>query len=515
MGESRHTGRIVRFGVYEVDRQACELRRGGQRIPLQIQPFRVLETLIDRAGEVVTRADLRARIWPSTVYVDFDHGLNNAINRLRHALGDSADAPRFIETLPRVGYRFIHALEQPEAEPRPPQARHARRAAAQRIGVAAAAAALVGLLGIGVIRWGWNENGLDGDAPTEGHPTASAQAYDAYLRGLELFEQRSSESVKLSIEHLKRATELDPSFAAAHAALAISYTSAGGRTLPQFLSTDEVLAPALAAAERALRLDPNLAQAHLALARVLTLQPWSTATDVAIERSYRRSLELDRTIATAHLHFANFLSTRGRTLEALPEYRRALELDPLSPSINSRLGMELFSLGKRDEGLEYLRKTVELNPWQFNARLRLAWAYVELGDLDMAEHEFAAAERISPDSVRSQAGLAFVAARKGDTARARALLDALLPAAQALDDPLDVAIVYVGLEDRENSIEWLARTAHQTRALHTTAPWGIRAPLYDWLRDDPRFVQIERDVAATLNSGEPTSAATLESVANQ
>ena len=139
MEASSRTDQIVRFGAYEIDRRACELRRAGQRIPLQIQPFRVLEALIDRAGEVVTRADLRAKIWPSTVYVDFDHGLNNAMNRLRRALEDSADAPRFIETLPRVGYRFIHTVEQCEAGPRPPPAARARHAVGLRVGIAAAA----------------------------------------------------------------------------------------------------------------------------------------------------------------------------------------------------------------------------------------------------------------------------------------------------------------------------------------------------------------------------------------
>ena len=506
MGEPGCTDRIVRFGVYEVDRQACELRRSGQLIPLQIQPFRVLTALIDGAGAVVTRAELRAKIWPSTIYVDFDHGLNNAINRLRHALEDSAETPRFIETLPRVGYRFIHALTKAEALPPEPQPARAWSVVPRRIALSGAAVALFGAIGIGVALWVSNEREADPDARGGGRPTASAEAYDAYLRGLDLFEQRSSESIKLSIEQLKRATELDPSFAAAHAALAISYVAAGGSTFPKYLSADEVRAPALAAAEQALRLDPKLAQAHLALARVLTLEPWSAVTDAAIEQSYRRSLELDPAIASTRLLLANFLSTRGRTLEAIPEYRRALELDPLSPSINSRLGMELFSLGNRDEGLGYLRKTVELNPWQFNARVRLGWAYVELGDLDAANREFAAAQEISPSNTRSRAALAFVAARKGDTARAQALLEALLPAVEALDDPFEVAIVYVGLEDREHSIEWLAKTAQQTRELHITAPWGIRAPLYDWLRDDPRFEQIERQVAATRNGGQPISA---------
>ena len=109
--------------------------------------------------------------------------------------------------------------------------------------------------------------------------------------------------------------------------------------------------------------------------------------------------------------------------------------------------------------------------------------------------------------VVSLVGLAFVAARRGDTARAEALLDALLPEAETLDDPLVVAIVYVGLKDKENSIAWLQKTARESRALQMTAPWGIRAPLYDWLRDDARFAEIERAVAATLHSGgEPISA---------
>ena len=507
MDESGGAGRIIRFGVYEMDRRACELRRAGQRIPLQIQPFRVLEALVDRAGEVVTRAELREKIWPSTVFVDFDRGLNSAINRLRHALEDAADAPKFIETLPRIGYRFVHNLDLPAVEPRLPKGPRNWRAAAQGIGVAAAVVALVG---IGLIRSETSDGELAGNATKQGdHPTASAAAYDAYLRGLELFEQRSSESIMLSIEYLQRATELDPSYAAAHAALAISYANAGGRSMPRFLDADEVLMAALSSAERALKLDPELSQAHFALARVLTLQPWSAVNDVAIEQSYRRSLGLDPANASARLQFANFLSTRGRTLEALPEYRRALELDPLSPSINSRLGMELFSLGQREEGLAYLQKTTELHPWQFNARLRLGWAYVELGDLDAANHEFAAAERISVDSMWPKAGLAFVAARRGDRARASTLLDIILQAADSSGDPLEVAIVYVGLEDRENSIEWLARAAHQPGGLHTTAPWGIKAPLYDWLRDDPRFVQIERGIDIAMSRGVAASADSL------
>src|SRR6516162_9496875 len=98
---------ILHFGTFEVDAHAGELRKQGKRVKLQDQPFQVLEVLLHRPGEVVTREELRSQIWPQDTFVDFDNSLNTAINKLREALGDSADNPRFIETLPRRGYRFI------------------------------------------------------------------------------------------------------------------------------------------------------------------------------------------------------------------------------------------------------------------------------------------------------------------------------------------------------------------------------------------------------------------------
>src|SRR5437879_6074195 len=98
---------ILRFGVFEVDARSGELRKQGVRIKLQEQPFHVLAVLLQRPGEVVTREELRSQNWPADTFVDFDNSLNTAVNKLREALGDSADSPRFIETLPRRGYRFI------------------------------------------------------------------------------------------------------------------------------------------------------------------------------------------------------------------------------------------------------------------------------------------------------------------------------------------------------------------------------------------------------------------------
>jgi TolB-like protein/DNA-binding winged helix-turn-helix (wHTH) protein len=140
--------RSVRFGVFEVDFAARELRKQGRRVRLQEQPFQVLERLLERAGEVVSRDELRRVLWGDAVHVDFDHGLNNAIVRLREVLGDNADAPHFIETIPRHGYRFIFPLA--ELPPAPaieaassPDARTHRRVqwAALGVGLAAALAA--------------------------------------------------------------------------------------------------------------------------------------------------------------------------------------------------------------------------------------------------------------------------------------------------------------------------------------------------------------------------------------
>ncbi|MFN7937096.1 MAG: winged helix-turn-helix domain-containing protein [Bryobacteraceae bacterium] len=108
--------RIVRFGTFQADLEAGELYRDGIRLKLGGQPFQVLEVLLSRPGDVVTREELRAALWQSDTFVDFDHGLNSIINRIREALGDSATNPRFVETIPRRGYRFIAPVEQAVAE---------------------------------------------------------------------------------------------------------------------------------------------------------------------------------------------------------------------------------------------------------------------------------------------------------------------------------------------------------------------------------------------------------------
>src|SRR5260370_30704374 len=118
---------IFPWGIFQLARERGGLHKSGVKVKLRAQPFRVLALLVDRAGQVVTREELRQRVWPSNVYVDFDQGLNNAIKKVREALGDSADSPRFIETVARHGYRFVATVSAALARPAEPRSQFGLR----------------------------------------------------------------------------------------------------------------------------------------------------------------------------------------------------------------------------------------------------------------------------------------------------------------------------------------------------------------------------------------------------
>src|SRR6476660_1956573 len=113
-------GGRLSFGVFEVDLRAGELRKRGLRVRLQQQPFQVLAMLLEHAGQIVGREELQKKLWPADTFVDFDHGLNKAINKIREALGDSSESPRFVETVARRGYRFLADVKVATPQPGPP-----------------------------------------------------------------------------------------------------------------------------------------------------------------------------------------------------------------------------------------------------------------------------------------------------------------------------------------------------------------------------------------------------------
>ena len=154
---------IVDFGVFQLDLKARELHKAGVKVKLQEQPFRVLALLVERAGQVVTREELRQKVWPTDAYVAFDQGLNNAIKKVRDALGDSADSPRFIETLARHGYRFVAPVGAVQAPPPEPASRFDLRTLWKLALIGMVAAALLAAVGY----WAWHRSAMRAASSSE------------------------------------------------------------------------------------------------------------------------------------------------------------------------------------------------------------------------------------------------------------------------------------------------------------------------------------------------------------
>ncbi len=172
MDSSVRSAQIVRFGIFEADLQTGELRKNGVKVPLQGQPFQVCTLLLEHAGELVTREELRQRIWPEDTFVDFEQALNTAIAKIRLALGDEADNPRFVETLPRRGYRFIGPVARPSSQAVAPVAPKGwfERLTARRNWLVVSTMLLILVSGIGI--WRSSKNRADALPPLEVAPLA-------------------------------------------------------------------------------------------------------------------------------------------------------------------------------------------------------------------------------------------------------------------------------------------------------------------------------------------------------
>ena len=158
MESDNHANRLVRFGVFEADLETGELRERGRKVRLQEKPFQTLALLLEKAGDVVTREELREHLWPADTFVEFDANLNTAVKRLREALGDSAERPRYIETLPKRGYRLVVPIAKPngvepeatESQSTQPKPDRGRSPSHHRILVRVVAGILTAVLGLGV-----------------------------------------------------------------------------------------------------------------------------------------------------------------------------------------------------------------------------------------------------------------------------------------------------------------------------------------------------------------------------
>ena len=457
-----------RFGVFELDLVAGELRRQGQVVRLQFQPFQLLVALVEQPGVVVTREELRRRLWPEGITVDFDQSLNKCVTKLRDALKDSAASPRFIETLPKRGYRFIADVthDQPQGVSRP-------WTTFSGVAIVALLAALV----VGPSRADSIKPARVVDATPRFKPIYAAR--DAYERGRVALSRPTAENLRAATRQFERAVQLSARYADAHAGLADAWSLQASHGL---IDPREGMPRAREAANRALMLSPSLASAHASLARTAMVfdLDWRTA-----EWHFARAIALDSAAAGPRQWFAYLLSAEGRHADAIAEANRAIAADPRSLNSNTALGYVLYLARRYDDAATQLTRTLEMDPGFSQARRDLALVRAQQGNLDEAVQDLGRVASLNERSPASLGELAWAHGLKGNRAEAARLLAELDRMREHVYVPPDaLALAYLGLGDRAQAINWLKRAAAMKVAamahLDVEPIWDpIRAALRD------------------------------------
>jgi len=565
-----------RFGEFELDISAYELRRGGQPVHLERQPMDLLILLVEHHRQLVSRADIVKRLWDPGVFVDVEMGVNTAIRKLRQALRDSRESPAFVETISGKGYRFIapvnavllgrqqEAIESvavlpfandsadPDAEylsdgitetlinnlsqiwnlrvvarstvfryegkDIDPQKAgndlHVRAVVSGRLlqrGSTLIIRAELMDVATGAQLWGGQYNrkaedvfALQDDLSREiseklrlqltgdekqrltKRYTEDAEAYRLYLKGRYHWNKRSPEGLQKAVEYFRQALDKDPAYSLAYAGLADTYA---------YLSFFNVVAPREAmpkaknAAVKGLEIDKDLAEAHVSLGYVSFTYDgdWPAAG-----KHFEQALALNPAYSRAHTFYPFYLSSLGRSEEALEVARRALDFDPASPAVSHSLAVQLYFARQFDQAIDQAHNTLEMDA-------NFAISYAVLGEVYLSKGMYRegllALEKysaLSRSSATSLALLGYSHARLGERSQALRMIEELKAASKESFVPaLFVALVYAGLEDKDQAFTWLEK-AYEER-FNRLAYLKVDA-LWDPLRSDPRFADLLRRV---------------------
>lgn len=318
--------------------------------------------------------------------------------------------------------------------------------------------------------------------------SVAPEVEEDYLKGEHYLNQRTSDSLRKSIDCFQRAIAGDPNYAYAYSGMAGAYALMGFRgSYP----ARDALAKAKDAAQKALALDNTLAQPHAALAFIAETYEWDWAK---AEQEYKRALELNPGDAGIHHLYAGYLMYVGRYDEGIAEARLARDLDPLSLPVNNALAGRLLVAGRNQEAKEQVRKTLELNPYYAPAHQTLGWAYLSTGNPADALREFQEAVRLSgPNDLDLLLDLGFADAIVGKTGDAHKILAEFMRLNREGHAPAgSVAILYGALGDRTNAFVWLNK-AYEERDPQLTY-LKVRWRRFEPLQGDPRFADLVRRV---------------------
>ena len=442
----------VRFGSFELDFRANELRKQGAKVKLQEQPFQILQVLLPRPGEIITREELQQRIWPSDTFVDFDHGLYNAIKRLREALGDSAETPRFVETLSRRGYRFVGKIECEAPRVRSlavlPLENLSHDPEQEYFAEGMTEALITTLAKIGELRVVSRTSAkqykgvhkpvreiareLEVDAIVEGSVLRAgrrvritaqlidaareshlwAESYERDLRNVLALQSEVAQAVAREIRvkltpvdqaRFAEARPVDPDAYEAYLKGRYHWNKRSGEGLKQGVQWFQ----------QAIVKDPTYASAHMGLADCLSVLGWGgfVAPNEGCGRGSSlvfRALEMDRGSGEAHasLGFATMLYDYDFA-NAEREFERSIELSPRYATAHQWFGLYLALMARFEEAYTELMRAVRLDPQSLMTRVTLGFVCWCWRRYDQAIEHFERALEIDPNFIWAHGDMGF------------------------------------------------------------------------------------------------------------
>lgn len=446
-------------GEWTAEPSRNRLVRGAEEVRVEPRVMDVLVHLAAHAGTVVSKEDLVARVWEGR-YVS-DDVLTVTVYALRKALGDDARQPRYIETVPRRGYRLIAPVQTDGLLAGHPFSTPPRRPAWP---LAVAAVALV-LLVAGAL---W----MLASAGRRHVPTA--EAHEAYMKGRYFLDQRSISSIQQAQEHFERAIALDPEYPAAHAGLADTYT---------FMSDFGVASPpelrprAMAAAERALALDPGSGEGLAALGRAQFLFDWDFET---AGKNLERAVALNPEYMPAFQALGWLRAAEGRSQEAAAAARRALQLDPVNVARYLELSWVLSLAGQFDAALAELDRGLRLDPRHVTCQMMKGWTYQLAGRPDEAYAAFRAGLTAGGMEEQSLRQMDAAYRKQGLPGLYRLWLE-MRSSRRAPHSDTWEAQLYVRTGELERAIEALEKA------------FARRESALAWVRVDPSFQPLQGD----------------------
>jgi DNA-binding winged helix-turn-helix (wHTH) protein/Tfp pilus assembly protein PilF len=462
-------------GEWTVSPSRNLLVRGEQQVRVEPRVMDVLVQLAERAGEVVSKEELAARVWEGR-YVT-DEVLTVTIYALRKALGDDARRPRYLETVSRRGYRWIAAAEPAVTAPATDLTARMEAPRSHRVpwrvvvgGVALCAAGAAGWVTI----------------PRHSRHVPTAEAHEAYVKGRYFLDQRSIKGWQQALEQFERAVALDPQSPAAHAGLADAYSAMSDFGVA---SPAEMRPRAMTAALRALELDPESAEGHEALGRAEFLFDWDFAK---AERSLARAVALDAEYMPAQQSMAWLQSARGRHAEAVVAARRALQLDPVNTARYTELAWVLALGGRHAEALQEIERALRLNPRSVETYMMKGWTYGLTGQSDAAFAAYRDGLRIAGAPEETLQRIEVVYRAEGLAGYYRGWLARQRSGSTPLSDTWH-AMVYAQVGETDRALASLERAFEKREG---ALAWVNVEPSFRTLRSDTRFQRIAARVGS-------------------